>query len=163
MKQIKKYLKKLIYILLIILLIYNVTIIVKTIINPGETPSFLGTKSYVIVSGSMEPNLEIGDIVLVHETEEKELKVDDVISYRKQQVVITHRIIEIDEENKCYVTKGDNNNTKDLGCVEIDDIEGKVYKVIPKVGKVLLFLQRREVIFFVIIMYYIYFLFHRKK
>ena len=59
----KKIIITIVYIILIPLLIYNVTLIIKSILKPNKTPDFFGYKTYVIVSGSMEPSLKIGDIV----------------------------------------------------------------------------------------------------
>ena len=84
-------------------------------INKSETPNFFGIKTFVIISGSMEPNLKISDIVIIKRCEQNELKENDIISFRSGQSVITHRINKIIEtENGVeYITKGDNNNTKD--------------------------------------------------
>ena len=152
----KKYFKYIISTFLIVLLIYNLTIIVKSIVNPNKTPSFLGIKTYIIVSGSMEPNLNIGDIVIVRET--LDIKVGDVISFRENMEIITHRVSDIQKLNGeiKYQTKGDNNNNVDTEFVALKNIEGKVINKIPKIGKVLLLLQRKEIIILAIVAYYIY-------
>ena len=117
--KIKNFMIVLIYILLVPLLIYNVTLIVQAIVNPNETPSMFGIKTYVIISGSMKPELDIGDIVIVKSAKIEKLQVGDIISYRQGQSVITHRITEIilEGEQVQYKTKGDNNNTEDSGTI----------------------------------------------
>lgn len=155
----KKILNFIIYFILIIIMTYNISLIFQSILNPNKTPSFLGIKTYVIISGSMEPNINIGDIVITKESEE-ELQIGDVISYRRGQSVITHRITNIikqeNGENK-YRTKGDNNNTEDSEEISIENIEGKVIKVIPKLGEITLLLQNKiSIIIIFIILYYIY-------
>ena len=147
-----------VYIMLVPLLIYNISLIVQAIINPNKTPSFFGIKTYVIVSGSMMPEIEIGDVVIVKKT--KEIKKGDIISFRKGHSVITHRIQEvlvIDEKIQ-YKTKGDNNNTEDTGFVSINEIEGVVVKIIPSIGKVSLVLKNKTLIITIIIVYYVYLL-----
>ena len=145
-----------IYIILIIIMLYNISLIIQSIFYPNRTPSFLGIKTYVIISGSMKPNIDIGDIVIVKE--EKNLQIGDVISYRKGQSVITHRIVDIteDDEEIKYKTKGDNNNTEDSENVLNKNIEGKVIKVVPKLGNVTLVLKNKISIIIILIILYIY-------
>lgn len=157
----KRKINILIYIILIPILIYNISLIIQAIIKTSETPNFLGIKTYVIISGSMEPNLQIGDIVIVKKVVQNELKQGDIISYRQGQSVITHRIAEvIDKEGKVeYKTKGDNNNAEDSGIISYEMIEGKVIKHISQVGKIAIILQKKGTIIFIILILYIYILY----
>lgn len=161
--KIKNSFNVLIYIILISIMSYNISLIFQSIFCPNKTPSFLGIKTYVIISGSMEPNIDIGDIVIVKE--EKNLQVGDVISYRKGQSVITHRIVNITEENgeKEYKTKGDNNNTEDSEIIFNNNIEGKVIRVVPKLGKVALLLKNKIIIIVILIILYMYISSNYKK
>lgn len=147
-----------IYILLFPLIIYNISLIVQSVVHPNETPSFFGIKTYVIVSGSMQPEYDIGDIVIVKKVEEEDIKKDDVISYRNGQTVVTHRVIEENEVNnkKQFKTKGDNNNTEDIHEVTIDLIEGKVVGKVSKIGKLSIMLQDKISIIIIILLFYIY-------
>ncbi|MBR1802457.1 MAG: signal peptidase I [Clostridia bacterium] len=156
--KIKNFMIVLIYILLVPLLIYNVTLIVQAIVNPNETPSMFGIKTYVIISGSMKPELDIGDIVIVKSAKIEKLQVGDIISYRQGQSVITHRITEIilEGEQVQYKTKGDNNNTEDSGTIGFELIEGKVIKKVPFIGNIALMLQGKISIVTIAIIFYIY-------
>ena len=150
-----------VYIILIPILIYNINLIIKAIINPNETPSFLGIKTYVIISGSMEPKINIGDIVIEKsiKNKEEEIKIGDIISYRSGQTIITHRIINIEEDENGILritTKGDNNNTEDSERILINNIEGKVIMIIPKIGYITLLLRDKIIIIVVFIIAYIY-------
>lgn len=112
----------------------------------------------------MEPNLKIGDIVIVKNVKEKDLKQGDIISYRQGQSVITHRINKIEKEkNILYRTKGDNNNIEDSDPVTINLIEGKVISRIPFIGKIGLFLRGKVAIIIILISYYIFETRRRKK
>lgn len=157
----KRKINILIYIILIPILIYNISLIIQAIIKTSETPNFLGIKTYVIISGSMEPNLQIGDIVIVKKVAQNELEKGDIISYRQGQSVITHRIAEvIDKEGEVeYKTKGDNNNAEDSGTISYEMIEGKVVKHISQVGKIAIILQKKGTIIFIILILYIYILY----
>lgn len=155
--RIRNILYGIMYAVLIIIMVYNISLIAQSILKPNKTPSFLGVKTYVIISGSMEQNIEIGDIV-VGKAEEN-LDIGDVISYRKGQSVITHRITQINKNENGeieYRTQGDNNNVEDEESIKPSNIEGKVIKIVPKLGKVTLILQNKVIIIFIFIIFYIY-------
>lgn len=105
----------------------------------------------------MEPTINIGDIVLVKNVNIQDLSEGDIISYRKGESVITHRIdrITVQGNEKIITTKGDNNNTEDDYEITEGNIEGKVEKIIPKVGNISLLLQNKVVIIVVILVMYI--------
>ena len=155
----------LLYIILFPLLIYNISLILQTIINPDKTPSFFGIKTYVIISGSMEPSLNIGDVVIVKNVKNNALQIGDIISFRQGQNVITHRITDIVMVNnqKQYRTKGDNNNAEDSGTINIDIIEGKVINSIPFVGKIVFVLQNKILIILILIILFIVLSYSGKK
>lgn len=154
--RIRNILYGIMYAVLIIIMVYNISLIAQSILKPNKTPSFLGVKTYVMISGSMEPNIEIGDIVV---KAEENLDIGDVISYRKGQSVITHRITQINKNENGeieYRTQGDNNNVEDEESIKPSNIEGKVIKIVPKLGKVTLILQNKVIIIFIFIIFYIY-------
>ena len=146
------------YIILIPLLVYNFALIIQAVIKPDETPAFLGYKMYVIISGSMQPELDIGDIVVVKKVDSNNLKKDDIISFRKGQTIITHRIEEVKntEEKIQFLTKGDNNNTSDKDLVSEKEVEGIVVNKIQKLGKIVLKLRDKTLIIFIILIYYVF-------
>ena len=163
--RIKKIINIIINLILIVVMLYNISLIMQSILRPNQTPSFLGIKTYVIISGSMEPNINIGDLVVAKKIK-GELQVGDVISYRKGHSVITHRIsqkTENEDGEKIYKTKGDNNNTEDSEEIKTEDIEGKVIKVIPKVGNITLILKNKVVSTIVVIILSIYIFKNYKK
>ncbi len=95
----------------------------------------------VIVSGSMSPAIEIGDVVIVEkihpEEAAKKVKVGDVIQFRDEDIKVTHRVIDIEEDDRglpLFITQGDDNPGPDSDPVEADQFVGKVETVIPKVG-----------------------------
>lgn len=91
-----------------------------------------------IVSNSMVPVYRRGDAVvfehLKSEEEKEQLKVGDIIIFKKNNAYILHRIEEItytEAGNKKYITKGDNNKEKDEGFITEEDIIG-IYKFTVK-------------------------------
>ena len=153
-----------VYIIVIPLLVYNVSLIAQSLIKSNETPSFLGIKTYVIISGSMEPEIQIGDVVIAKKIKDEELKVGDIICFRQGHSVITHRISKVIETSTGteYKTKGDNNNAEDSGTITEAVIEGKVIKIVPYIGNISLLLQQRSIIVLIIGVFYIYLLFNNK-
>lgn len=103
---------------------------------------------YTIISPSMEPNVNIYDIVIVKKVKKtSDIKKGDIITFYSKYLIngeytVTHRVFDIKKENgkTLYETKGDNNPIKDDGYRELSDIEGKVIKVIPGFGKVQAFI-----------------------
>lgn len=128
----------LLYIIIIPIIIYNLTLMIKSYINPIEIPDFFGFKSFVIISESMEPTIMTGDAILVKEVKQEELKVKDIISFQDDDSINTHRIVEILEDNGIikYKTKGDNNKKEDKELVTYDKIEGVYQFRIKGFGKI---------------------------
>ena len=128
----------LLYIIIIPIIIYNLTLMIKSYINPTEIPDFFGFKSFVIISESMEPTIMTGDAILVKEVKQEELKVKDIISFQDGDSINTHRIVEILEDNGIikYKTKGDNNKKEDKELVTYDKIEGVYQFRIKGFGKI---------------------------
>ena len=77
---------------------------------------------YRVETGSMEQGIHAGDYVLICEKEH--YVIGDIVTYRKDNYFITHRIIKSIDGNK-VITKGDANNTEDEE-IDISAIEGKV-------------------------------------
>ena len=125
------------------LLVINTTLIIKSYINPNEAPDFLGYKPFIVLSGSMEPTIMTGDLVIIQKCNTKELKEGDIIAFRSGTSVITHRILKSTIENgkTMFITKGDNNNTEDRNPVALSDVEGIYVTRIPKLGNFAMFLQ----------------------
>lgn len=102
----------------------------------------------VILTGSMEPLIIPGDVVLVKKIVKEEeiynLSEGDIINFKRDTIIITHRIKEVlkDEAgNVSFETKGDNNSAVDERKVMPNDVKGIVIKVVPKVGLPVLILR----------------------
>jgi signal peptidase len=99
---------------------------------------YFGSQPTTIISGSMSPNLEIGDIVLVSDVDVNEIEVGDIIQFQigNMSIPTIHRVHEILEEgdNLEFITKGDANNNPDIFPVSPGQITGQVVFKIPKIG-----------------------------
>lgn len=153
--KISKRIRMIVYIILIPILIYNIIIILQSTLNPNEKNNLI-IRAYVIVSGSMEPELSIGDLVVVKQ--ENNLKEGDIISFWYGESIVTHRIIKIEKENgkNIYTTKGDSNNVEDNGTITDENIIGKKIITIPKLGKITLIFQGKLAIIIMLIIFLIY-------
>lgn len=100
----------------------------------------------VIATGSMEPMIKPGDVIIVDKKHNKDLKIGDVIQFKKDNIYISHRIIDIIEEKKQikYRTKGDNNSVWDSDLVTIEEVKGRIIYVVPKIGWPTLLLKGRS-------------------
>lgn len=138
-------LKIIIIIILIPIIFFNSVIIIDSIIHKDEIPSFFGLKPFIVMSGSMASELYVGDVAIVKEVDPNGLNVGDIIAFQeKKDFIVTHRIADIvynENGEKEFITKGDNNNDIDINVVKISTIEGKYINKIPKIGKILLFIQ----------------------
>ena len=116
--------------------IFLAVIVLVVIFSFGSNTNIIsGYKSFLIQSGSMEPSIMTGDIIVIHQIE-KYIKNDVVTFQNEESRIITHRIVEITNKSgdTFFVTKGDANRSEDEGVVSASNILGKVIYVIPKLG-----------------------------
>lgn len=143
MQKIKKAISIIVILILIPILLISIVILVDSHTHPNEVPSFFGWKPFIVLSGSMETQISAGDIVVVKEIDTNELKKGDIIAFKDGNIVITHRIDEVTEiDGKTqYITKGDNNNTQDIGYVSPEQIEGVFKFKVSRLGNLAMFIQ----------------------
>ena len=96
-----------------------------------------------ILQFSMETQINTGDLVVVKDAQNTELKNGDIIAFKNGDSVITHRIVDkVEEEGKIkYKTKGDNNNATDDWYVSPEQIEGIYQFKMSKLGNIAMFIQ----------------------
>lgn len=98
----------------------------------------------VIVTGSMEPVIMPGDVVLVEKVDSGSVRAGDIIMFDNGEGIhITHRIIEIIENDngRLFVTKGDNNPSRDSDPSNESQFRGKIISIVPKLGLPSLFIR----------------------
>lgn len=108
--------------IIILILVSGISIYSKFVSDEIVTKIF-GFGLLVITSGSMIPEIEVGEVILIKEKDSYEVG-DIVTSNIDNCYLVTHRIVGI-EDNK-YVMKGDNNNCIDDKLIEKEEIEGKL-------------------------------------
>lgn len=112
-------------------------------------PTIAGHKVLAVISGSMEPAIRTGDVIIVQPLKDpaNEVKDGDVITFRakeKADMLITHRIIgtvKVDGKPVAFGTKGDNNQVIDRDVVAPEQIIGRYEWRIPYFGYVTTFIR----------------------
>ena len=102
----------------------------------NAVPMPFGIGASVVLSGSMEPALSVGDLLIVAEKESYE--VNDIVVYQSGSLPVVHRVMEIDQET--VTTKGDANNAND-DPFPVTAIKGKVILAVPLAGYVVWMLK----------------------
>lgn len=92
----------------------------------GGEPTFFGYQLKTVLSGSMEPEIQTGSIIAIKPGGDMtRFDKGDVITYRTgDDILITHRIVQVKREGKQYITKGDSNDGPDLKPVFSKNVVG---------------------------------------
>ena len=101
-----------------------------------QMPMPFGFGGAVVLSGSMEPALSVGDLIIV--SKDKPYAEQDLVVYQQNNTLVVHRVISIEEET--IVTKGDANNVADSP-VEKSAVKGTVIAAVPMVGNAVNFVK----------------------
>lgn len=146
-KTIKKWISTSVSTILFLTLLFILFVVISSKASGGE-PQFLGYQLKTVLSGSMEPGIKTGSIIVVKSAEDKtQFKKGDVITFKADEtMIVTHRIIEVNKTSKdvIYKTKGDNNNTADLEPVLSQNVIAKYTGLtIPYIGYFLNFSQSK--------------------
>ena len=130
-----KVIGNILYILLFIIVIFMLVVVILQRVSDNSI-SFGGYRLFTVATGSMEPEYQVGDVLISQEIDPNEIQVGDNIVYRGntgsfKDKIVTHQVVSIREENgeKKITTKGIANIEEDP---EIDDsqVYGKIiYKV----------------------------------
>lgn len=132
MKIIKKIVVTFITIILIILLSFNVYNFFSINILGKDVATVNGYAILEVITGSMEPTIHVGDLIIIDTKCENYSEGDIITFYDVDNSFVTHRIVSINEDR--MVTKGDNNNTEDES-LSTNRILGKYVMKINGFGK----------------------------
>jgi signal peptidase len=111
-------------------------------------PYAAGARSLTVLSGSMEPTIGVGDIVVVREISPLQARVGDIVTFRDptdSSRLITHRVRDIEVEGHTVVfrTKGDANTSIERWQIGENGTIGRVLYRVPKLGYALFWLRGR--------------------
>lgn len=95
--------------------------------------TIVGCSVFHVVSGSMEPEIPVGALIISKKTEIEDIEVGDIISFRSleaymQGSIVTHRVVEIHKKDGdlALVTQGDANNAMDAYYVTRENLIGRI-------------------------------------
>ena len=136
-------------VILVPMLILNITLLAKGFFNKDEVPSFAGVMPLIVLTDSMYPQIESGDLIICKTIEAEDVEVGDVISFfdpaGNGTSVVTHQVLEIvagEDGSLSFRTKGINNNTEDKKLVPAENVFAEYTGVrIAGGGDVALFMQ----------------------
>ena len=138
-------------IILIPILIINCTLIIKSYTNKGEVPSFGSRFPMIVLTDSMYPEIESGDLIICKQIEAEEVKTGDIICFFDPSgngtSTVTHRVMEVTKDENgelAWVTKGDANNVEDKAIVPSSKLVGIYSTRIKGAGKVAMFMQTTQ-------------------
>ncbi|MBR4462019.1 MAG: signal peptidase I [Erysipelotrichaceae bacterium] len=104
------------------------------VLIPLSVPRLLGYETFNVISGSMEPELPVGSLLLVKKTSEAELSQGDIIAFYSNGTIVTHRVVSNNVYEQKLKTKGDANADEDIGDVAYSEVIGKVMHHYPYLG-----------------------------
>lgn len=135
----------------IIARVLDIAVVIATIIFVVFVVILMGAKvfgfnEYVVLSGSMEPSIMTGALVVVN-TNDTAVGEGDIIAftvdrdeadttYDTDATTVTHRIVKVNADGS-YTTKGDNNETEDAKHINPSQVIGKYVLNVPELGYVL--------------------------
>lgn len=109
-------------------------------------PSLLGYRSLTVMSGSMEPAIHVGDVVVVRQVSPLDIRIGDIVSFRdpaEPTRLITHRVrnIQVAGPDVEFVTKGDANTAVENWKISQDGTVGRVSYRIWRLGYLLFYVR----------------------
>ena len=137
--------------LMIPIVFINCTLIFRGYTNSEKVPGIGGIVPMIVLTDSMYPSIQSGDLILCHREDAEKVQVGDVIAFfdpdGSGKTVVTHRVAEItkyENDSRAWVTKGDANNTKDPSVVPAKNLVGVYQRRFAKLGDFAMFMQTTQ-------------------
>ena len=136
-------------VILIPILVINCTLLIKSQLNKDTVPEIVGIFPLIVLTDSMYPEIQSGDLIVCHTVDAEDVEVGDVIAFYDPEgdgsSIVTHRVVEITTDKDgapAWKTKGDANNVEDQTPVAFDKLVGEWSGVrLAGVGNVAMFMQ----------------------
>lgn len=147
-------------IFLVILIGLVVILLYLAIGSRGNGLPFLQNfQLFTVLSGSMEPNLNVGGVIIVEKVDPDTLKEGDIITFLSNDTtlngkVVSHRIIQVVDNNngRMFITKGDANEDRDDAAAVPNNVIGRVIFHVPYLGYLLNFMKTKQGFFFILLL-----------
>lgn len=135
-------------IIFIPIILCNTMLIVRSYTDSDHLPMVFGYSPIIVLSGSMYPTFDAGDMIVLEKVDPETIEVGDVICYFAEEgkdTAITHRVMDVqtnEDGEPVFVTKGDANNTEDRVVVSYESVQGRYTGIaISGLGELALNLQ----------------------
>jgi signal peptidase I len=137
-----------------VVLLALIAIVIVTVVVARVVPMVTGGSTFVVGSGSMEPNVPVGAAVIALPVEASDVAVGDVVSLHagNAHAVFTHRVTRlVDRDGALWIeTKGDANDHVDPSITPFSDVIGRVGMTIPYLGYVVILLSTMQGVAFLL-------------
>ena len=155
--------RKILGLILILMILYNVINTVYGIFNKKLELQIGETKIYVAEDKTMLPTIKPNDLILAKQCTPEDLNLEDIIIFDENGIIKVQRITKIQGlgEKSNYTTKGDNNYYNNNVIIKYEQIKGKFVKRIPSLGLVIKILESKVTTIFIVIILILLFLFNR--
>lgn len=155
--------RKILGLILILMILYNVINTVYGIFNKKLELQIGETKIYVAEDKTMLPSIKPNDLILAKQCTPEDLNLEDIIIFDENGIIKVQRITKIQGlgEKSNYTTKGDNNYYNNNVIIKYEQIKGKFVKRIPSLGLVIKILESKVTTIFIVIILILLFLFNR--
>ncbi|MFP4478347.1 MAG: signal peptidase I [Candidatus Izemoplasmatales bacterium] len=163
MKIIKRILNVFFYLFILVFVYY----LALQIFVPEKTIDYIGFKTFVVLTPSMEPKINVNDMIVVKKTNQENIEVGDIITFEVyisslgEEAYVTHYVGDIERsgEEVIYYTQGinadqgdyddwKNEDNEDID-ITYDDIAGKYLFKIPNLGFLTRILQDPYMVAFI--------------
>ena len=128
------------YLLIALLLLVSLLALGAQALDPQRPlPGILGYSHLVVISGSMRPAIDPGDLLIIRQ--EEAYQPGDVVTFTEGESLVTHRLLEVNGDTA--LTRGDANNTDDAP-VSLSRIQGRMVLRVPAIGSLVLYLRSSQ-------------------
>ncbi len=137
-------------VILLPILIINITLIIRSFTNPDKVPSVGQFFPLIVLTDSMYPEIQSGDLIICRTAEPEDIAAGEVIAFfdpaGNGTSIVTHRVTEVTQENgsRAWKTKGDANNAEDRALVPAENLVGVYRSRIAGAGNIAMFMQTTQ-------------------
>lgn len=134
-------------VILLPVLVINITLIIRSLVHQDEVPSVGGIFPLIVLTDSMYPEIQSGDLIICRTEEPENIQVGDVIAFfdpaGNGSSIVAHSVAEITQVNgqTAWITRGIANNADDAVPVPAENLVGVYSRRIPGLGHVVMFMQ----------------------
>lgn len=135
--------------------LFNILLIITVLATGFVAFNIFGSaKGYAVITDSMAPVFNRGDIVFVKKADFDTLSEGDIVTvaFQDGSGYFTHRITSVDYDAGMFRTKGDANESEDPQPSMAEQIQGKVWYSVPLLGYISIMISSFNLIKFSVVL-----------